>query len=53
VATGDEGELLAELMTAVKRAAQDIVRVRGACCVHTDIGAHNIPLRWHVYAPPS
>jgi hypothetical protein len=48
-----EGELLAELMTAVKRAAQEIVRVHGACRVHTDIGAHNTPLRWHVYAPPS
>jgi hypothetical protein len=48
-----EDELLAELMTAVKRAAQEIVRVHGACRVHTDIGAHSTPLRWHVYAPPS
>jgi hypothetical protein len=48
-----EGELLEELMTAVKRAAREIVRVHGACRVHTDLGAHNTPLRWHVYAPPS
>jgi hypothetical protein len=48
-----EDELLAELMAAVKRAAQEIVRVHGACRVHTDMGAHNTPLRWHVYAPPS
>jgi len=48
-----EGELLAELMTAVKRAAREIVRAHGACRVHTDIGAHGTPLRWHVYAPPS
>jgi hypothetical protein len=48
-----EDELLVELMTAVKRAAQEIVRVHGACRVHTDIGAQNTPLRWHVYAPPS
>jgi hypothetical protein len=48
-----EDELLAELMAAVKRAAQEIVRAHGACRVHTDIGAHNIPLRWHLYAPPS
>jgi hypothetical protein len=48
-----DGELLAELMTAVKRAAQEIVRVHGACRVHTDLGGHNNRLRWHVYAPPS
>jgi hypothetical protein len=48
-----EDELLVELMTAVKRVAQEIVRVHGACRVHMDIGAHNTPLRWHVYAPPS
>ena len=40
-------------MTAVKRAAQEIVRVHGACRVHTDLGGHNNRLRWHVYAPPS
>jgi len=48
-----EDELLAELMAAVKRAAQEIVRVHGACRVHTDIGSHDNRLRWHVYAPPS
>ncbi len=48
-----EDELLAELMTAVKRTAQEIVRVHGACRVHTDPGGHNNRLRWHVYAPPS
>lgn len=48
-----EDELLAELMAAVKRAAQEIVRVHGACRVHTDLGGHNNRLRWHVYAPPS
>jgi len=48
-----EGELLEELMTAVKQAAREILRVHGACRVHTDLGAHNTPLRWHVYAPPS
>ena len=48
-----EDELLAELMSAVKRAAQEIVRVHGACRVHTDLGGHNNRLRWHVYAPPS
>ncbi len=48
-----DDELLVELMTAVKRAAQEIVRVHGACRVHTDIGAQSTPLRWHVYAPPS
>jgi hypothetical protein len=48
-----EDELLVELMAAVKRAAQEIVRVHGACRVHTDIGGHGTRLRWHVYAPPS
>ena len=48
-----EDELLAELMTAVKRAAQEVVRVHGACRVHTDVGGHSNRLRWHVYAPPS
>lgn len=48
-----EDELLAELMAAVKRAAQEIVRVHGACRVHTDLGGHSNRLRWHVYAPPS
>ncbi len=48
-----EDELQAELMTAVKRAAQEIVRVHGACRVHTDLGGHHNRLRWHVYAPPS
>ena len=48
-----EDELQAELMTAVKRAAQEIVRVHGACRVHMDLGGHNNRLRWHVYAPPS
>ncbi len=48
-----EDELLLELMTAVKRAAQEIVRVHGACRVHTDLGGHHNRLRWHVYAPPS
>lgn len=48
-----EDELLAELMAAVKRAAQEIVRVHGAYRVHTDLGGHNNRLRWHVYAPPS
>jgi hypothetical protein len=48
-----EDELLAEMMTAVKRAVQEIVRVHGACRVHTDIGAHDTPLRWHVYPTPS
>jgi histidine triad (HIT) family protein len=48
-----EDELLAELMAAVKRAAEEIVRVHGACRVHTDLGGHSNRLRWHVYAPPS
>jgi hypothetical protein len=48
-----EDELLVELMTAVKRAAQEVVRVHGACRVHTNLGGHNNRLRWHVYAPPS
>jgi histidine triad (HIT) family protein len=48
-----EGEVLVELMTAVKRAAREIVREHGACRVHADIGDHSTPLRWHVYAPPS
>ncbi len=48
-----EDDLLAELMTAVKRAAQEIVQVHGACRVHMDIGGHSNGLRWHVYAPPS
>jgi histidine triad (HIT) family protein len=48
-----EDELLAELMTAVKRAAEEIVRVHGACRVHTDLGGHSNRLRWHVYSPPS
>jgi hypothetical protein len=48
-----DDELMAELMTAVKRAAQEVVRVHGACRVHTDLGGHSNRLRWHVYAPPS
>jgi hypothetical protein len=48
-----EDDLLAELMTAVKRAAQEIVQVHGACRVHMDIGGHSNRLRWHVFAPPS
>jgi len=48
-----EDELLAELMAAVRRAAQEIVQLHGACRVHTDLGGHSNRLRWHVYAPPS
>jgi len=48
-----EGELLTELMTAVKRAAEDVVRAHGACRIYTDLGGHNNRLRWHVFAPPS
>ena len=46
-------ELLAELMTAVQRAAAEVVRQHGACRVHIDLGDHSDRLRWHVYAPPS
>jgi diadenosine tetraphosphate (Ap4A) HIT family hydrolase len=46
-------ELLAELMTAVQRAAAEVVRQHGACRVHSDLGDHSDRLRWHVYAPPS
>ncbi len=45
-------ELQAELMAAVKRAADEILRVHGACRVHTDIGGSGGALRWHVYPPP-
>ena len=48
-----EDEVLTELMTAVKRAAEEIVRVHGACRVYTDLGGHDSRLRWHVFAPPS
>jgi hypothetical protein len=48
-----EDELLAELMAAVRRAAQEMVQQHGACRVHTDLGGHSNRLRWHVYAPPS
>ncbi len=48
-----EDELLTELMTAVKHAAEEIVRIHGACRVHTDLGGQSNRLRWHVYAPPS
>jgi hypothetical protein len=46
-------EVLMELMAAVKRAAEEIVRVHGACRVHTDLGGPGSRLRWHVFAPPS
>jgi histidine triad (HIT) family protein len=46
-------EVLMELMAAVKRAAEEIVRVHGACRVHTDLGDPGSRLRWHVFAPPS
>jgi len=48
-----EDEVLTELMAAVKRAAEEIVRVHGACRVYTDLGGHGSRLRWHVFAPPS
>ena len=48
-----EDEVLAELMTAVKRAAEEIVRVHGACRVYTDLGGNGNRLRWHAFAPPS
>jgi hypothetical protein len=48
-----EDELMLEIMTAVKRAAEEIVREHGACRVYTDLGGHNSRLRWHVFAPPS
>jgi diadenosine tetraphosphate (Ap4A) HIT family hydrolase len=50
---GVDDDLMLELMTAVKRAAQEIVRVHGACRVHVDLGGQHRRLRWHVYAPPS
>ena len=48
-----EDEVLTELMAAVKRAAEEIVRVHGACRVYTDIGGNGNRLRWHAFAPPS
>jgi hypothetical protein len=48
-----EDEVLTELMAAVKRAAEEIVRVHGTCRVYTDLGGHGSRLRWHVFAPPS
>jgi hypothetical protein len=48
-----EDEVLTELMTAVKRAAEEIVRAHGACRVYTDLGGHGSRLRWHAFAPPS
>jgi hypothetical protein len=48
-----EDEVLTELMAAVKRAAEEIVRVHGACRVYTDLGGHGSRLRWHLFAPPS
>jgi len=48
-----DDETLIELMTAVKRAAEQIVRAHGACRVTTDLGRHSNRLRWHVFAPPS
>jgi hypothetical protein len=48
-----EDELLLELMSAVKRVAQEIVREHGACRVHADLGDPEPHIRWHVYAPPS
>jgi hypothetical protein len=48
-----EDEVLRELMAAVKRAAEEIVRAHGACRVYTDLGGHDNRLRWHAFAPPS
>jgi len=47
-----EDALEAELMAAVKRAAREVLRIHGACRVHTDIGGSGNALRWHVYPPP-
>ena len=42
-------ELELEILSALKRAAADLIREHGSCRIHTDVGAPGRALRWHVY----
>jgi hypothetical protein len=46
-----DGDLLLELLDAVKAVAGEVVARHGRCRVQTELGAEHSQLRWHVYAP--
>jgi diadenosine tetraphosphate (Ap4A) HIT family hydrolase len=42
-------ELELEILSAVKRAAADLIREHGSCRIHTDVGTQGQKIRWHIY----